>query len=80
MRGVVNMRFTEYEHQLKVVLIKAYRNQLSQGEAIAQAESILARLAADIAEAKKRVREVMPHLCSGSIIVNEAQEEILWGE
>jgi len=74
------MRFAEYEHQLKVVLIMAYRNQLSQGEAIAQAESILAQLAADIAEAKKRVSEVMPHLCSGSIIVNEAQEEILWGE
>lgn len=79
-REVVEMHFIEYERKLKVVLIKAYRKELSLEEAVAQAESILAQLGNDVAEAKKRVGDVMPHLCDGSIVVNEAQEGILCGE
>lgn len=69
-----------YEHELRVVLIKAYRQQLSRDEASAQVKSILAQLENNIAEAKGRVDDVIPHLRKGTITVNEAEKEILLGE
>lgn len=69
-----------YEHELRVVLIKAYRQQLSREEAATQVKNILARFENDIAEAKKRVDDVIPHLRERTITVNEAEEEILLGK
>lgn len=74
------MYLGKYEHELRVILIKAWREQLPRDEAATQVKSILAQLENSIAKAKGRVDGIMPELCDGSITVNEAESEILLGE
>ncbi|MBI5913701.1 hypothetical protein HY839_04680 [Candidatus Azambacteria bacterium] len=74
------MYFTGFEHELKVILIKVYRKQLSLEEASAQAKDLFARLEHNLAEAQGRVGGVIPHLREGTITVNEAAGEILLEE
>lgn len=74
------MYLVKYEHELRVILIKAWQEKLPCDEATTQVKDILAQLENNIAKAKKRAAGIIPNLCDGSINVNEAEREILTGE
>ena len=74
------MYFVTHEHNLRVILIKTYHGQISPDEAVRQAKGVLEKLENDIAKARERVDAIIPHLCKGTITVNEAEGEILLGE
>lgn len=72
------MYLGRYEHELRVVLIKARHGQLSRDEASAQMKSILSRLQKDAAKAKSRVDEVVSYYLSDKCITVYEGEEGIW--
>ncbi len=74
------MYLGKYEHELRVVLIKALRKELPRDEAVAEVRKILSRLQEDLENGKGRAYGAISDLCDGSITVNEAEAGILLEE
>ncbi len=74
------MYLGKYEHELRVVLIKAWRGELPHDEAVAEVRNVFSKLQDNLESGKGRAYNAILDLCGGSITVNEAEREILFGE